>query len=146
MYIFPNNTLSHCLKVEAILHQIKQVYFEHFLLYCWYNIQYYTIINLQLHRFIYILTDMRYFFIVQLPYTFSKATRLRIKAQIWLIKDIEMKYNTISERNQLIILFYDEVMLYNSRALFCHSNCTKTIAHLIFLFSLIFKVIFDILL
>ena len=57
-----------------------------------------------------------------------------------------MKYNTISERNQLIILFYDEVMLYNSRAHFCHSHCTKTIAHLIFLFSLIFKVIFDILL
>ena len=45
MYILLNNTLSHCLKVEAILHQIKQVYFEHFLLYCWYNIQYYTIIN-----------------------------------------------------------------------------------------------------
>ena len=144
MYILLNNTLSQCLKVEAILHQIKQVYFEHFLLYFWYNIQYYSIIILQLHRFI--LTDMRYFFIVQLPNTFSKATRLRIKAQIWLIKDIEMKYNTISERNQLIILFYDEVMLYNSRALFCHSNCTKTIAHLIFLFSLIFKVIFDILL
>ena len=70
MYILLNNTLSHCLKVEAILHQIKQVYFEHFLLYCWYNIQYYTIINLQLHRFIYILTDMRYFFIVQLPLYF----------------------------------------------------------------------------
>ena len=52
MYILLNNTLSHCLKVEAILHQIKQVYFEHFFLYCWYNIQYYTIINLQVHRFI----------------------------------------------------------------------------------------------
>ena len=45
MYILLNNTLSHCLKVEAILHQIKQVYFEHILLYFWYNIQYYTIIN-----------------------------------------------------------------------------------------------------
>ena len=67
MYILLNNTLSHCLKVEAILHQIKQFYFEHFLLYCWYNIKYYTISNLQLIRVIYILTDMRYFFIVQLP-------------------------------------------------------------------------------
>ena len=51
MYILLNNTPSHCLKVEAILHQIKQVYFEHFLLYCCYNLQYYTIINLQLHRY-----------------------------------------------------------------------------------------------
>ena len=53
MYILLNNTLSHCLKVEAILHQIKQLYFEHFILYCWYGIQYCTIINLQLHRFLY---------------------------------------------------------------------------------------------